>query len=129
MKKILLLLSLFTFSFSYSQDWKLLFDQENGEYYYKPNTYDTAWIKIVSEKTKYYPNKASQKEKIVDGYQMVLWKFDCNSKQLGIIQSTVYSKDGKMLQTFKQNEVLVEMNYVNPDSVGEGLLNQFCESE
>lgn len=127
MKKILLLLSFFTFSFCYSQDWKFISEQNNGAYYYKPNTEDNAWIKIVSDKTEYYPSKTSLKKSTTDGYQIILWKFDCRSKKIGVIQSTVYSKDGKVLQTYKENEVLVEMNYVNPDSVGEELLRVFCE--
>lgn len=127
MKKTLLLLSFFIFSFGYSQDWKLLFEIEGATYYYKPNTDDNAWIKIVSAETEYYPDKFSKKAKIVDGYRVLLWKFDCRNKKLGVIQVTTYSKDGKVLNTYKENEILVEMNYVNPDSVGEGLLNTFCE--
>lgn len=120
MKKTLLLLSFFIFSFGYSQDWVMLFEIEGATYYYKPNTDDNAWIKIVSAETEYYPDKFSKKAKIVDGYRVLLWKFDCRNKKLGVIQVTTYSKDGKVLNTYKENEILVEMNYVNPDSVGEG---------
>lgn len=129
MKKILVLLSFFTFSFCYSQDWKFLFEQKDGIYYYKPNTDETAWIKVISEKTEYYPTKTSEKTKTVDGYKLILWKFDCTSKKLGFIQASVYSKDGVVMDTFRENELLVEMNYVIPDSVGERLLKVFCELE
>jgi hypothetical protein len=90
---------------------------------------DTAWIKIVSEKTEYYPKnlyRLSDKPKKTDGYKLVLWKFDCASKKLGIIQSSVYNKDGEIIDSYKKNEILVEMDYVNPDSIGEALLGIFC---
>lgn len=127
MKKTLLLLSFFIFSFGYSQDWKLLFEIEGATYYYKPNTDDNAWIKIVSSKTEYYSNESSQKSKIVDGYKILLWKFDCRNKKIGVIKTSTYSKDGKIVDSNSVNEFLVEMDYVNPDSVGEELLTVFCE--
>lgn len=126
MKKLLLLLSIISFSNSYSQKWEPLFDSEKGSYYYKANTDDTAWTKLVFEKIEYYSSK-TRKSEIVDGYKMTLWKFDCEKKKLGIIQAIVYSKDGKSLDSFSQNEVLVEMNYVIPESIGERLLWSFCE--
>ena len=109
MKKILLIISLFVISFCYSQDWELVTKQENGIFYYKPNTNETAWIKIVSDKTEYYPSKTSSKTKIVDGYKLVLWKYDCIEKKIGIIKSTTYTKAGKVLENFSQNELFVEM--------------------
>ncbi|RED23450.1 hypothetical protein BD847_2503 [Flavobacterium cutihirudinis] len=127
MKKLFLLITFFAFSFAYSQDWKLLFElPDAGSYYYKSNTNETAWIKVVSDKIKYYSSKTSREQKSVDGYSVSLWKFDCRSKKMGIIKSTTYNKDGKVLESFSQNELLVEMDYVNPDSIGEGLLITFC---
>ncbi|SCZ00051.1 surface-adhesin E family protein [Flavobacterium caeni] len=129
MKKILHLLAILAFCSSYSQDWKMLFESEMGTYYYKPNTDETAWVKIVSNKTEYYPSKTSTQTKTVDGHKTILWKFNCRSRKLGIIKSTTYSKNGKVLESFSENEILVEMDYVNPDSIGEELLNYFCTSE
>ncbi|MFM9945087.1 MAG: surface-adhesin E family protein [Bacteroidia bacterium] len=127
MKIILLLMSFFITSFCYSQNWKFLSEEKNGIYYYRPNTDETAWIKIVSDKMEYYPKKTSQKLATVDGYKILLYKFDCKSKKIGVIQATVYSKEGEVLDTYSENELLVEMNYVNPDSIGEYLLKTFCE--
>ncbi len=127
MKKTLLLLSFFILSFGYSQDWEMLFEIEGATYYYKPNTDDNAWIKIVSAKTEYYPDKFSKKAKIVDGHKILLWKFDCRNKKIGIIKTSTYSKDGKMLYSDSINEFLAEMDYVNPDSVGDALLTVFCD--
>ena len=127
MKQTLALL-LIVFSINtYSQNWEQILQTEQGEYFYKPNTRNTAWIKNVAEKTEYLSEK-TKKNEIIDGYKMILWKFDCREKKLGVIQAIVYTKDGKSLDSFKQNEVLVEMDYVVPETIGEKLLYIFCEN-
>ena len=127
MKQTLLLL-LIVFSIkTYSQNWEKILQTEQEEYLYKPNTRNTAWIKIISEKIEYV-SEETQKEEIIDGYKMILWKFDCSGKKIGIIQAIVYSKEGKSLSSFSQNEILVEMNYVVPETIGEKLLYIFCEN-
>ena len=118
---------LFTISFSYSQDWKLLSESKNEITFYKPNTEKTVWVKIASDKTEYYPNNTSQKAVIVDGYRIVLFKFDCTTKKMGIIQSITYSNKGKILETFEKDDELIEMNYVTPDSNGETLFKVCCK--
>lgn len=128
MKYILLFMSFFSTSYCYSQEWKLVTEVKNGSYYYKPNTNETAWIKIISDKTEYYPTESPEGvKKTVDGYQLVLWKFDCISKKLGLIQTSVYSKDGTLLNKSKQNDVLVEMEYVIPETLGEEILKAICQ--
>ena len=127
MKQTLLFL-LIVFSIkTYSQNWEQILQTEQEEYFYKPNTRNTAWVKVVSEKTEYTSEKTLKNE-IIDGYKMILWKFDCYEKKLGIIQAIIYSKDGKPLDSFKQNEILVEMDFVVPETVGEKLLYIFCEN-
>ena len=126
MKKALILLSFFTISFCYSQDWKLLFDAKEGTYYYKPNTEKTAWVKLVSDKTIYYSKDDRSNSKTVDGYTIILYKFDCSLKKIGVIKSTAYSKAGDELDSYKKNEFLVEMDYVDPESKAERLLSSFC---
>ena len=98
---------------------------QETDYYYKLNSYNTAWTKEISKKTKYYPTR-SETPRIIDGYQINLQKFDCSEKKMGIIQITTYSKSGKVLKTSKSTDYYVEMNYVIPDSLGESLLNAFC---
>ena len=127
MKTILLLILLFTLSNSYSQDseWTQLFENKQGNFFFKPNSNNTAWIKIVSEKTKYTLENSTQ-EKIVDGYRVMLYKFDCYSKKIGVMKLITYSKDGELLDSINLKEYQVEMDYPNPDSVGEGFLKLFC---
>ena len=125
MKKILLLLSLFVFTLSYAQDWKLIFEADDVAYYHKPNTKNTAWIKDVSDKTEYEPED-SLETKVIKGYQITLWKFDCDDKKIAPIQINVYSKEGKSLQNVKKDEYETEMFFVIPDSVGEGFFKVFC---
>lgn len=111
----------------FSQDWEYVTTgEDNTKYYYKPNTSTTAWIKEESDKIMYYPTNKIQSKKIIEGYQITLYKYDCSDKQMGIIQITTYSKLGKVLKSSKVNEYLVDMNYVIPDSVGESILNSFC---
>jgi hypothetical protein len=119
MKKILLLLSLFTFSLSYSQDWKHLFETESETYYYKPNTSETAWVKTIF--------KRQRSSEWLTEYEITHWKFDCNSRKLGVISQTLCSKDGKVVDSAKIKETV--MDYVIPDSKGEKLLKVFCESK
>lgn len=56
---------------TFSQNWEQFLQTEQEEYFYKPNIQNTAWIKIVSEKTEFVSEK-TQKEEIIDGYKMIL---------------------------------------------------------
>lgn len=128
MDKLLLALSLFIFSFGYSQDWKFIFENNTDSFYYKPNTEDTAWIKVISGKTEYFP-KTSTGLRVIDGYILTLWKFDCENKKAGLLQWNIYSKEDSLLSSLKQNKYLIEMAYVIPDSVGEGFFGAFCNND
>ena len=128
MKKILLLLSLLIFSLSYSQEWKFLFEINNESFFFKPNTKNTGWIKVISEKTEYYLKNIVNVQ-VTDGYTKTLWKFDCENKKIAPLQINVYSKTGGLLQSIKKDEYETEMLFVIPDSVGEGFLNAFCNKE
>ncbi|RZK01428.1 MAG: hypothetical protein EOO46_20350 [Flavobacterium sp.] len=124
MKTLLLLLTICTFSFTQAQDWKFAFENSIGIYYVKANTSDTAWIKIVSEKIEYFPTREIQNPKIADGYELILYKFDCKSKKIGFVQSTVYSKDGTILNSFSNNHL--KMEFASHNSLAERLTNVFC---
>ncbi|WP_374442729.1 hypothetical protein [Epilithonimonas sp.] len=116
--------NIFTFFFiilsilEYSQNWKLISTEDDKAIYYKPNTYDTAWIKTASEKTEYYL-KNSKIAKITKGYILTPFKFDCVDKKMGLLQMNVYSKAGKLLNHFEEKEIPVDMNYVIPETLGE----------
>lgn len=126
MKRFLFLIMLFIGANLFSQDWEEILKGNESKYYYKPNTDKTGWIKEVSNKIAYYPTKKDQSKKIIDGSKIILYKFDCSNRQIGIIQIITYSKSGEIVDTYRINEYLVEMNYVIPDSIGEGLLDSFC---
>lgn len=83
---------------------------------------------MISVKTEYYP-KNSTGLKVIDGYTLTLWKFDCEHKKTGLIQWNVYSKEDNLLTSLKQNQYLAEMAYAIPDSVGEGFFGVFCNNE
>lgn len=128
MNKLLLTSGLFIFSFSCAQDWKYIFENNTDTFYYKPNTENTAWIKVISSKTEYYP-KTSTGLKIIDGYTLTLWKFDCENKKTSLLQWNVYSKEDSFLAGLQQNKHVVEMDYDIPDSVGEGFFHVFCNND
>lgn len=87
------------------------------------NTNNTIWIKKVSENTKVYVN---QEKKIIDGYQLLLFKIDCDNRKLGLIQVATYDKKGEVVNSTKLKDYEVEMDYVIPDSVGETYLDTYC---
>ncbi|WP_332032718.1 surface-adhesin E family protein [Kaistella sp.] len=128
MKNILLLATIFLFSNLYSQtnEWEFIGSApDSNSYYYKPNSENKAWIKIESPQLEYI-NKEGQR-KYVDGYQVTLWQFDCEEKQIGIVQTTTYDKKGLVLNTLSIKNFEIDMTYVNPDSMGEVYLTAFCQ--
>ena len=54
MKTVFITLILLTTSLCKAQNWTKLFEQKNETYYFKPNSYDTAWIKVVSNKSEFF---------------------------------------------------------------------------
>lgn len=125
MKKILFLLSLFVCTLSYAQDWKLVFEADDVVYYYKPQTKNTAWIKEVSDKTEYEPED-SLETKVVKGYVVTLWKFDCAEEKIAPLHINTYSYDGKLLQEVQNEVEETEMFFVVSDTVGERFFGEFC---
>ena len=87
------------------------------------NTNNTIWIKKVSENTEVYVN---QEKKIIDGYQLILFKIDCDNRKLGLIQVAIYDKKGEIVTSTKLKDYEVDMDYVIPDSVGEIYLDTYC---
>ena len=130
MKKILLLFLINSIYFQFygqEREWQYITtDSENREFYFKSNSYNTAWTKEVSSKITYFPDNKIQNKKIIDGYQITLYKFSCSEKKLGVGQITTYSKMGTALKTSRLDEYEIEMDYVIPDSIGEELLESFC---
>lgn len=99
-------------------------EQDSNKYYYKPNNEDSGWIKTVSDSIEYI-NSSGKKMK-AEGYSMLLWKFDCIERQIGMAQFIVYSKEGKVLHSISLKSYEIEMLFVVPDSLGEIYFNTFC---
>ena len=126
MKKLLLPLLLFMGSICSAQGWQYLMESDNDVYYYKLNSNNTVWVKVVSDATTYYASSDDAKPTSVEGYTVYLYKYNCSSKKLGILKTIVYSKEGTTLDTRSTDEFLVDMDPVKPNSVGEEMLFTFC---
>lgn len=117
MKKILLLFALLiscNVLFAQKSEWELIAEGvDSTMYYYKPNTKNTAWIKVVEEKNKNVE------------YLINLYQFDCDERKIGVVQVVSY-KNGKVLNSTTLKSYEIEMRYVVPESIGETLLLYFC---
>lgn len=87
------------------------------------NTNNTIWIKKVSKNIEFH---TQQGKKNIDGYELMLFKVDCDNRKLGLIQIVVYDKKGKTVNSTKLKDYEVDMDYVIPDSVGETYLDTYC---
>lgn len=119
----------FTSTFVFSQEWELIGTGSNGAAYYcRTNTYDTAWIKIVSNELTYFED-GTGKQKTTAGHQLILFAFDCRDRQLGLVQTVTYDKEGKIVGSFSQKRIFAKMEYVLPDSQGEFYLSEICDRQ
>lgn len=127
MKRLFTLFTIFLASHLFSQkdDWQLLGTANLHTYYYKAHSRNKAWIKTESKQLEYIDNKGAKK--VIDGYQMNLWQYDCDERQIGIIQLTTYDKLGSVVGSYSKKSYEIELEYVNPNSMGEYFVNVFCE--
>lgn len=86
-------------------------------------TYKKYNIKKVSKNVEYH---IRQVKKVIDGYELILYKLDCDSRKLGLIQIAVYDKTGKNVNNTKLEDYEVEIDYVIPESIGETYLDTYC---
>lgn len=42
---------------------------------------------------------------MIDGYQINLWQYDCDEKQIGIVQLTTYDKLGKVVGSYSKKKL------------------------
>ena len=124
MKKLLLLTLLCIGSYCPAQGWNYLAEYNNTMYYYKLNTGNTAWVKVVTNKASDYASTDDSNPSTIEGYTIYLYKYSCTSKKIGILKTITYSNDGKLLDT--KEEYVTDMEPVKPDSVGEELLFELC---
>lgn len=126
-KRIIVLATFLITNFLYSQKtWVPIitsFEPEEKTFM-ALNTNNTIWIKKVSKNIEFQTNVKTKKN--IDGYELILFKVDCNNRKIGLIQIAVYDKNGKLLSSTKLQDYDVEMDYVIPDSVGETYLDTYC---
>lgn len=120
---ILILIAFFAFTFTYSQEWELIStDSEGQEIYMRAHSRFTAWFKTTPVEI------TTKNNKTVEGYTVQLMKFDCRKKQMGLMAFYEYNKEGSVLDSFQETqEILVEMKYSPPETLGEFMINKFCE--
>lgn len=124
MKKLIIFFLLFPFAIIYSQQWEIMNirDSDNTKYSYKSKSSNTAWVKEARDNIKYYKNG---KLTVTKGYSIVLYKFDCTGKKIGVMQVAVYGESNNLVNN-PSLEDYPQMDYVIPDSIAEGLLEYFC---
>ena len=127
LKTILIILSIFTLSFSYAQEWKLIHSNNDYDYHIRQNTQDTAWIKLTINK-----DSKEMKDVVNEDYlskQLILFRFNCSEKQIGQLAYTSYKANGDLKESYQLKSYEITMEYALPESMGEAYLNAFCELE
>ena len=105
-----------------SNDW-VLFDQDDElSYYTKPPEKAEdgslfAWNKIVSVSTK----------RSGFFYTMVFVKIDCAARKIGYLDTIIYGDKGNKLHEEHQDERIVKMTRVVPETAGENTVNYLCK--
>lgn len=126
-KRILLIITLLTVSFSYSQEWELIAETDDGQQtFMRPHTENSAWFKIIPYQVPTDFVKQGM-DKTTEGYIIQLKRFDCDLKKIGTLVLYYYDKDGNVKYSEETKEVLVKMSYAVPETVGEFWVNKFCE--
>ena len=123
-KTLLILLAFFTLSFTYSQEWELIVEKEDGQQtFMRPHSINSAWIKIIPFEVN------TENDKMIEGYLVQLMEFDCRKKKNGVLAYFGYDKEGNLLDSYEFKSFEVKMEYSPPESMGEYLINNFCENE
>ncbi|WP_040282489.1 hypothetical protein [Psychroserpens damuponensis] len=127
-KRLLLItISFFAFSYSFSQEWQLINNELDGsETYIRQHTSNSAWIKRTKQDVPLDYDKYGF-NKINEGYTVILFRFDCRSLKLGVLVSVYYNNEGEVKHSQQYEDYEVNMNYAVPDSLGEFWLKTFCE--
>nr|WP_298989939.1 hypothetical protein [uncultured Polaribacter sp.] len=134
MKKILFTVIFLMTLTTYSQEEKLEEGKEydgwiyiekstQGNIYYKHFKENTIWFKFIYKKPKKHIT-FFQEEVIVESY-IVLYKFDCDKKELGFQSSGYFTKEG-LVDERQKNERMIKMKFPFPDTLEEFILNYYC---
>jgi hypothetical protein len=131
--KLLLFIMAFSFASAVSaQDWIYVGQsaKDESKYYIRStpvanNYHKKVWIKQTNKKITIQKNGKSVVYN--DAYDLILYEFNCNDRQILIHSMASYSSTGTLLESYKPEEYEKEWSDVIPDSVGEMLLNKACE--
>ena len=124
-----LFITFFIIPFSlFSQDWKVISVDANSNYYirkHSENHGDTkVWIKEEGPNIAY--TNAADKKLLINGMHVVLWDINCSDKQIGLVSTTIYNRNGTVLSNTVIPSFSIEYQDVIPGSKGELWLNEAC---
>ena len=142
MKAILLLVACFlllSFALVNAEwnDW--VFHGEGGNYSFfynktsiktQPSKHIRVWQKSVAKDVTTFIEERRGRGLTVKGYEnyarsLTLWEIDCNKKQVGMVSTVDYDKDGNVLDMSDFEHI--KMVHVAPDSIGESLCDAVCK--
>ena len=129
MKNILLIIfAFFSLTFSYSQEWELISTNEDGQrIYMRPHSKISAWFKTIPYQVPTDFSKHAM-DKTTEGYAIQLYRFDCELKKIGTLAYYYYDIEGNSVKhSYEYEEYDIKMSYAVPETVGEFLVNKFCE--
>ena len=135
MKKILCVIIFLITIATYSQEskeegkdykgWIFISSEENGdELYYQKFKKDYTWFKTVYNKPKKHKELFVKEEHTIIGH-MILYKFDCNEKELGVKSQGYLTEDGVV--DYNQDR-FEKMKIPFPDTIQMYYLNYFCDN-
>jgi hypothetical protein len=111
-----------TYSQEEKTDWIEIGETEELKGYYKVRSENTAWFKTVLK------NDDKKYEGKVIRQSLMLMKFDCDGELYGQLKILFYDDDLEIIAQESVNELLVNMDYVTPDSGIERMYKTFCNS-
>jgi hypothetical protein len=130
-KIILLLLITFLSKAVFCQSWIYVGKSSDGNPYYMRSTSvessltKKVWVK--HNKSKLTVKKSGRTLTYINGYDVLLYEFNCEEKQLMLHSVISYSSKGTVVDSYRPQDYEKEWSDVVPESVGEMLLEKACE--
>lgn len=136
MKKALTLIIFLITITTYSQEskiegkdydgWTYIGNQDDGdELYYKNFKENFTWFKTLYAKPKKHKEFLGDEHTTI-GF-MVLYKFDCDAKEMGVKTQGYLTKEG-IVDSDQTKDLLIDMEVPFPDTIAEFYLNYFCNN-
>ncbi len=121
----ILLLSAFKINAQSTDGWVYFGVTDNGKtkhyYQYKNNEH---WWKEKG-RVSYY-NDILQKMVYITGEELGKQKVDCDGRKMKPVSFIIYSKSGKVVDSYTYNDYEQEWLHVIPDSIGESFYEKAC---